>query len=118
VHGEHECARAIEVSEALFGRGALGAIDPDRLLVALDGVPTIRVGATGAPASYARLLVESGLAASASEARRLVAGGGVAANDARIADADAVPGPDAFLDGRILLLRKGKRGRALVLREG
>ncbi len=118
VHGEHECARAMEVSEALFGRGALGALDPDRLLVALDGVPTVRLDAAGAPPSFARLLVDCGLASSLSEARRLVAGGGIVANDQRVVDAEATPGGEEFLGGRILLLRKGKRGRALVLRAG
>jgi tyrosyl-tRNA synthetase len=118
VHGEHECARAGEVSEALFGGGRLAAVDPARLAVALDGIPTVRLDPAAEPPTFAQLLVDTGLAASLSEARRLVVAGGVKVNDDRLGDADARPSLGQFLGERFLLLTRGKRARGMVVREG
>src|SRR5919206_4099466 len=43
VHGEAEWRRAVEISEALFGKGRLADVDPERLEVALEAAPTVRV---------------------------------------------------------------------------
>lgn len=54
------------------------------------------------------LLVRAGLAASTSEARRLVQGGGVRIHDQRIDDVQHQVGP-AAIDGGYILLRVGKK---------
>jgi tyrosyl-tRNA synthetase len=118
VHGPAELARAQAASEALFGRGRIDAVEPRVLEVALDGAPSLRLDPAVEPPPYADLLVATGLASSKSEAARLAAGGGVYANDERVADAASAPAPDRFLDGRLLVLRRGKRQRALVVRDG
>lgn len=117
VHGDEECARAIEVSEALFGSGAVGELDPNRLERALESAPTVHLDSGTEPPAYAELLVQTGLARSISDAARLAAGGGVYANDARVADVQARPGPEQFLGGRVLVLRRGRRSHALVVRD-
>jgi tyrosyl-tRNA synthetase len=115
VHGDQEWRRAVEVSEALFGKGRLGELDPKRLEVALEAAPTVRLGA-GIERSYAALMVETGLVKSTSEAARLAAGGGVYANDDKIEDVSVVPSDAAFLGGRVLVLRRGRRSHGLVVR--
>jgi tyrosyl-tRNA synthetase len=115
VHGDGEWRRAIEVSEALFGRGRLSEVDPDRLEVALEAAPTVRLAGAETP-SFAALMVEAGLAKSTSEAARLAAGGGVYANDDRLEDVTAAPDDSAFLGGRVLVLRRGRRAHGLIVR--
>ena len=116
VHGEAEWRRAVEVSEALFGRGRLSEVDPSRLEVALEAAPTLRLEG-GEPPSYAALMVETGLAKSTSEAARLASGGGVYANDERIEDVTVAPDGSQFLGGRVLVLRRGRRAHGLVVRD-
>jgi tyrosyl-tRNA synthetase len=118
VHGADELARARAASEALFGGGRIDAVDAALLEIALDGAPSVRLDPAVAPPPYADLLVATGLASSKSEAARLAAGGGVYANDERVEDAASAPDADRFLDGRLLVLRRGKRQRALVVRDG
>jgi tyrosyl-tRNA synthetase len=115
VHGDQEWRRAVEVSEALFGKGRMGDLEPERLEVALEAAPTVRLGA-GIERSYAALMVETGLAKSTSEAARLAAGGGVYANDDKIEDVSITPPDAAFLGGRVLVLRRGRRSHGLVVR--
>ena len=115
VHGDQEWRRAVEVSEALFGKGRLGELDPKRLEVALEAAPTVRLGA-GIERSYAALMVETGLAKSTSEAARLAAGGGVYANDDKVEDVSVTVPDAAFLGGRLLVLRRGRRSHGLVVR--
>jgi tyrosyl-tRNA synthetase len=118
VHGEAACAAAIRTTEALFGQGRLADVDPAELEIGLQGAPTVRLDPAGGPQTFAHLLVDAGLATSLSDADRAVAGGGVYANDERIEASRAQPAPDQFLGGRLLVLRRGRRNRAVVLRDG
>jgi tyrosyl-tRNA synthetase len=117
VHGEPARASAARVSDALFGRGELRGVDPAALESALDGAPTVRLPPAAAAPSYAELLVQAGLATSLSDADRLVAGGGVYVNDARLEESRSTPDAGDFLGGRLLVLRRGRRNRAVVVRE-
>jgi tyrosyl-tRNA synthetase len=118
VHGERETRRALQLTEALFGRGRLEELDPGLLEQALDQAPSTRIDAAGAAPSIAQLLVAVGLTRSISEGNRLVASGGVYANDRRVADASEPPADGDFLGGRVLVLRRGRRAHGLVLRGG
>jgi tyrosyl-tRNA synthetase len=115
VHGPDVRQRVEAASEVLFGGRSVRDADAGALEAALDEVPTVHLN--DAVPSVARLLVDAGLAASLSEARRLVAGRGVYTNDDRVDDADAPPPLAAFLGGRVLVLRRGARHRALVVRD-
>ena len=116
IHGADECAHAVAVTEALFGSGPLASVDPARLEIALESAPTVRIDGAASPPEYAELLVQTGLAKSISEAVRLVDGGGVSANDLKVGDARTRPSAGDFLGGRLLVLRRGKRSHALVVR--
>jgi tyrosyl-tRNA synthetase len=116
LHGADECAHAVAVTEALFGSGPLASVDPAHLEIALESAPTVRIDGAASPPEYAELLVQAGLAKSISEAVRLVDGGGVSANDLRVGDARTRPSAGDFLGGRLLVLRRGKRSHALIVR--
>lgn len=107
VHSPAEAAQAIAASQALFGRGSLSELTPSTLAAALSEAGLLSVRGELPP--VATLLKESGLVASANEARRTIAEGGAYLNNERITDGEAVPPADALLHGRYLVLRRGKR---------
>ncbi len=113
VHGAEHARTAAAAGRALFGQGALEDVPEPTLAAALDEASAI----TGEPgATFADLLVATGLVASKGAARRAVVEGGAYANNHRIADADVAPGDDAYLHRRWLVLRRGKRAVAGVRR--
>jgi len=116
VHGEDALARAVRTSEALFGRGRIADADPAELEAALGDAPTVTLDGAVEPPSYAELFQRAGLVASISEAVRLAGGGGLSVNDAKVADPREAPANDDFLGGRLLVLSRGRRSRALVVR--
>lgn len=99
VHGEEEAAKAQEAAAALFGGAGMGGSIPTTALTRDE---------LAADARVTTLLVRSGIAASNSAARRLVQGGGVAVNDEKVADVNAVV-TEAMFTGDGLMLRSGKK---------
>jgi tyrosyl-tRNA synthetase len=59
-------------------------------------------------------LVLSGLAPSKGEAKRLAQGGGVAMNNVRVDDARKSISAADFIDGQVLVLRKGAKHYHLI----
>ena len=114
VHGEGETARARLAAQGLFGaEPPTGAV-----LEALRGiVPETSVAAddlTGAE-SLVDVLVASGLCGSRGDARRTLSGGGVSVNGRRQDPGAVALPPDALVDGRYVLLQKGRRNRHLLV---
>ena len=98
-HGEDEARKARDVAHALFeGTGELVGV-PEIT------IPQVRLAA-GVP--VVDLLVETGLAASKSAARRLIQQGGASLNGSRLAHLEAVVTSADLHDGA-LLLRAGKK---------
>ncbi len=114
VHGTDAARRAEDASEALFGRGDLRALEPATLEAAVGSLPRTAVGGSDSLPSVLDLVVETGLAESRGNARRVVAEGGIYLNNERVAEAAAVPTAEDLLAGRWLLLRRGKRSIAVV----
>ena len=113
VHGAHETAQVVTASRALFGRGDLRELDGSTVDAALAEVPSATVRLADAP-SIVDLLVATGLADSRGAARRTVAEGGAYVNNAKVADEAWTPAADDLLDGRWLVVRRGKRNLAGV----
>ncbi|GAB2622535.1 tyrosine--tRNA ligase [Paractinoplanes abujensis] len=107
VHGPEEAQQAIAASQALFGRGSLDELSADTLRAALGEAGLLPV--RGEMPNYSTLLKESGLVASANEARRTINEGGAYVNNERITDGEAVPTANSLLHGAFLVLRRGKR---------
>jgi tyrosyl-tRNA synthetase len=98
-HGEAAALAAAQEFERRFQRGGLP-----------DEIPQFDWNAASGSATVARVLKETGLAASMSEARRLVAQGAVRIDGERISDPEHVLG-----DRREALLQVGKRRVLRVL---
>jgi tyrosyl-tRNA synthetase len=115
VHGADQLAQAEAAGRALFGRDDLATLGEETLAAALTEAGAVTLD--GEVPSIAQLFQLTGLAASLSEARRTVKEGGAYLNNERVADAEAVPDESAWLAGRWLVLRRGKRAVAGVRRD-
>jgi tyrosyl-tRNA synthetase len=98
-HGEDEARKARDAAHALFGGAGELAGVPE------TAIPQVRLAA-GVP--VVDLLVETGLVASKSAARRLIQQGGASLNDTRVPNLEAVVTSADLHDGA-LLLRAGKK---------
>ncbi len=111
VHGPRQTAQVVAASRALFGRGDLRELDGATIDAALAELPRATVRIAERP-TVVDLLVVTGLAESRGAARRTVAEGGAYVNNSKIADERWVPGDGDLLDGRWLVVRRGKRNLA------
>lgn len=109
VHGADAATAAIAASDALFGQGDLASLDATTLRQALEELPNITVDA-GTP--VVQVLVDTGLTASLSEARRSIAQGGVSLDGVKVEDDAAVV--TGALPGGVSVLRRGKKTLAGV----
>jgi len=112
VHSAEQAQAAVDASAALFGNGELSQLDAPTLGDALLAVPNVKAQ-TGA--SLAQLLVDTGLVASLSAARRAIAEGGVYLNNYKVVAEDATLAD--WLHESFAVLRRGKKTFAGIFRE-
>jgi tyrosyl-tRNA synthetase len=120
VHSEGEYRSALDASEILFGEAApesLLRLPEKDFLAVFEGVPQ---------AGIARSLLEKGipvvelaadkakLFASRGEAKRMILQGGLSINKVKIIDPNAVITLEQVLNGKYLLLQKGKKTFCVV----
>lgn len=111
VHGETALRNALRASEVLFGKEISGLSVTEILDIFAD-VPSTELERSKLETdgfTLADALVLSGLAPSKGEAKRLVQGGGVAVNNVRADDARKTIAASEFIEGQVLVLRKGAR---------
>ncbi|MGI8535361.1 MAG: tyrosine--tRNA ligase [Mycobacteriales bacterium] len=113
VHGPDELARVQAASAALFGGGALEELDAATLSAALAEAPSTTV--TGEVPPLVDLLATA-LSLSKSDARRAVRDGGAYLNNRRLDDDAARAVESDWLQGRFLVLRRGKRTMVVIER--
>ena len=111
VHGEEAAEAAEQAAAVLFGANPMSATQATMHLIASE-VTVTQMGAAALSDAVA-VLVETKLAASNTEARRLITQRSVRANGDQIDDQTNLS-KIALLHGRWLLLRKGKTGYHLV----
>lgn len=114
VHGEPGLHIAQRASAVLFG-GSLEGLNAADLLKIFANVPSFEMAAGQLQGA---LLVDvaaaSGLCKSKGEARRLIADGGLYMNNVRVGDGAATVSGDMLVEGRVLVLRAGKKNFHLV----
>lgn len=112
VHGTAQAMSARKASDALFGNGDLGSLEPEVFQMALQELPNVEVTPD---TTVAQALVASKLCASLSEARRAVSQGGVSINNAAVENPDDALGLPLSPRGSGFLLRRGKKTLAGIL---
>ncbi len=120
VHSRQDYEAAVEASQILFGKGtteSLKRMDEETFLSVFEGVPVFEVK---------KEIIEKGVSvtdlcaeltsvfASKGELRRMVQGGGLSINKAKIDSPDTTIGSEMLLNTRYLLLQKGKKNYSLI----
>ena len=116
LHGESGLASAERATKALFS-GEIAGLAVDEIADVFSDIPSSQVDAPdleGEGVSLADLLVSCDLASSKGDARRSIEGGWVYVNSERVDDTAASVTSTQAIEGRFVLLRKGKKNYHLV----
>lgn len=119
VHSKEDLQTAQEASNILFGKATkenLQKLDEATLLDVFAGVPHFTIGADklGQPAVDLFTADDCKVFASKGEMRKLVQGGGVSLNKEKLAAFDQAVTADDLIDGKYLLVQRGKKNYYLV----
>ena len=114
IHGDVMAKKVEEAAKALFGQGEISGLELSILDAALGQLPKTTIKKGDAFPSWIELLVATGVVDSKSAARRIVNEGGAYLNNKRVESEDFTPSKSDLLQGKYLLLRKGKRDLAAV----
>lgn len=116
MHGQTALDNAVQASKALFGGdiAGLSAADIADIFseVPASDMPADRFGNEGM--NVVDVLVESGFLKSKGEARRGIQEGGVYINNRRVTDSAMNISISDFIEGKYLVLRRGKKNYAMV----
>jgi tyrosyl-tRNA synthetase len=115
VHGADALARAERGSAVLFG-GPLADASLEDVLMVFEDVPAVTLPRAAFESGMANteLAVVAGVAASKSEAARLIKQGGLSVNDRKLTDERSVTTIDQAFGGRLFVIRKGRRQTHVV----
>ncbi len=115
-HGETALDNAEKAAQVLFG-GELAGLSAADIADIFTDVPSSELGKTtfeGSGIPVVDLLVETGELKSKSEARRLLASGGVYINNVRVDDESRTVNLSDTVESKFIVLRRGKKNYHLV----
>ena len=116
VHGGGSLESAQRATEVLFG-GEIAGLGADEIADVFSDVPSseiVRAGLEGDGTGVLDLFADAGVCKSRGEARRSVEGGGLSINNVRVEDVEAAVTLSDAIEGRFLILRKGKKNYHMV----
>lgn len=114
VHGASGLAIAQRASDVLFG-GSMDGLKADDLVKVFANVASCEMPADRLRgAGVIDVAAGSGLCKSKSDVRRLMTEGGFYVNNVRISDLNAKVSDDMLVEGRVMVLRAGKKNYRLV----
>jgi tyrosyl-tRNA synthetase len=118
VHSEEDYQAAVDASQILFGQAtakSLSNIREDMFLSVFEGVPQFEIDPAKSHVSIMDLLSsETSVFASRGELRRLVDGGGLMVNKEKVTDPDRLLSSGDFINGKYLVVQKGKKNYYLI----
>ncbi|MDR2358630.1 MAG: tyrosine--tRNA ligase [Prevotellaceae bacterium] len=113
VHSEAGYRSAVEASQILFGNAtsdALQKLGEQTFLEVFDGVPVFDIDRAALPQNIVELLaVTAPVFPSKGECRKMIQGGGVSLNKEKTADINLPVTADRLINGKYLLIQKGKK---------
>lgn len=123
VHSEAEFNKAIKASEFLFGNvdiEFLNELNDAEVLNLFEGVPNYKISLNeiSAGVNVIDLLAEKTVVfPSKGEAKKMIAGGGVAINKTKVPSVDASYDSGALINQKYLVAQKGKKNYFLIIAE-
>ena len=120
VHSQEDLDMAKEASNILFGKStkeSLLKLDEQTFLDVFNGVPRYEVGADQLGQTALDLFNMDGMDIfpSKGEMRKMVKGGGVSLNKEKLTAFDRIITADDLIDGKYLLVQKGKKNYSLII---
>ena len=109
IHGKEAYDEAIKISEALFS-GNIKSLTADEIAEGFNELPSI----DGADFTLVDALIACKLASSKREAREFIRNGAVLVNGDKITDEAYKLSKDIAIEGRFIVLRRGKKLYALI----
>ena len=113
VHSEQDYENAVSASQMLFGKGtseALKALDEKTFLDVFDGVPQWNLSKEDLPCDIIEMLaVRTDIFPSKGECRKMIQAGGLSINKEKVSDIALQLGQEHILDGKYILVQKGKK---------
>lgn len=105
LHGEEEYNKAEQISKALFS-GDLTGLSANDILVGMKMVPSIKLNGE---VKLLDLLVDNGICSSRREAREMLSSNAISLNNVKYTDENAIINNSIAIDGKVIVIRKGKK---------
>lgn len=122
VHGEKEYETAVKASQMLFGKATtedLRALDEKTFLAVFDGVPTHTIDRSKLPLGILdALAVETDIFPSKGEARKMIQQNGFSLNKEKMNDIARNLTEEDIIDGKYILVQKGKKDYHIIIVNG
>ena len=122
VHGEKEYETAVKASQMLFGKATtedLRALDEKTFLAVFDGVPTHAIDRSKLPLGILNALaVETDIFPSKGEARKMIQQNGFSLNKEKMNDIARNLTEEDIIDGKYILVQKGKKDYHIIIVNG
>ncbi len=121
IHSEEDYNMAVEASSILFGKStkeSLLKLDEKTFLEVFDGVPQFNVSRDELAAGIKAIDLcteKTAIFPSKGEMRKMTQGGGVSVNKEKLTQPDQVITADDLIDGKYLLVQRGKKSYNLII---
>jgi tyrosyl-tRNA synthetase len=116
VHGKEVLDSILETTRGFFGGDALDFIkNTTAATLEKSGLPTLPYSGEW-PVNVVTLLAEAGSFASKGEAKKMIQAGGLSINEQKITDIQTMIDDSHLLNGRFILVRRGKKQLDLIIR--
>lgn len=104
LHGMEEFEKAVDISEKLF-RGDFKSLSLRDIMAGMKNVPHVRLD----PGALTDVLVNGKVCSSKREAREFIANGAISLNGEVVKDPAFEVTPDCAIEGKVLVIRRGKK---------
>ena len=122
VHGQAEYDMAVKASGILFGKATtedLRSLDEKTFLAVFDGVPTFGIRREDLPVGILdALAVHTQIFPSKGEARKMIQQNGLSLNKEKVTDIARELGEQDIIDGKYILVQKGKKDYYIIVVNG
>ena len=116
VHGKEVLDSILETTRGFFGGDALNFIkSTTAATLEKSGLPTLPYSGEW-PVNVVTLLAEAGSFPSKGEAKKMIQAGGVSINEQKVTDIQTMIDDSHLLNGRFILVRRGKKQLDLIIR--
>ena len=105
LHGDAEYQKALNISECLFS-DKIWTLKAQEIIDNIKDVPTFKLSFN---TSIIDLLVDNNICSSKREAREMVNGNAISLNNKKINDCEHIVSESDAIEGKVLLIKKGKK---------